>query len=415
MELPDDTGTKRIHAERLDLAERELRYACFRSAELYHVDLRSADLRGADFGSAEIHNSNFSKAKLHGAIFTDAKLKNGTDIGGAKLHRANLSGAKLSGAKLEGAELYGANLSKSKEIGTNKCVLRSTLDDDPVLIHSENDTENTILHGADLRFARLHGANLEGAELHGADLSYARLHGANLEGAELYGANLRNAELYGANLENVKLDGADLRNAKLAGSYGKPESREFVWIFNTSPSFVIPKTEKAVQRSKFIKYLVDRFEEKTGMRDMQIYYWKTKTVMKYEELLKESIKENSQGNFNMKPNEYDNEYWKSHAEWMKNFACQNKYIARSILKRWKSKIPLSDIEPENLRMAKPAIIEVLENMEEPDAKCIGLHALPDGERQELLRSIRSRIDLMSDAPMVEAEIFPMTDRAAKPR
>ena len=371
IEVPDDAGTKRVHAERLDLAERELRYACFRSAELHHVDLRSADLRGADFGSAKIQNSsNLSKAKLHGVNFTDAKL-NGIDISKAKLHSANLSGAELRNANISGAELYGANLSNTQGIGTKGCVPSDDEDTDDEDTDDEDtgsyNKSNTILHGADLRFAKLRGVNLEGAELHGANLSFAKLWGVNLRGAELYGADLRNAKLYGVNLEDVKLDGSDLGNAKLSGSFGAPKSWNFVWMPNAS----------------FLN----------GMEDIRIYR---------EE---ESVT-------NRKLTADDESIWKDRSEWAADFACRDEYNARIVLKRWNSETPLSNIKPKNHCMAISTIVRALnERKEGKKEECFGLHTLPNDEWLEFLSSTRNRMEQLKEE-LIHGQCvgIPKTDR-----
>ena len=463
VELPDkDIETKKIYVNKLDLAERNLRYACFRSAELHHVDLRSADLRGADFGSAEVHSSDFRGAKLHGANFVDMKLKNGTDFGNAELHGTNLSGAELHNADFRGAKLHGANLSNSEEaaaFGTKECVESSKSSKKPSNGLNSEVKSNTILHGADfrfaelhganlagaelhganlegaklhganlagaelhganLRFAKLHGANLAGAELHGANLEGAKLHGANLAGAELHGANLRNAKLHGANLEGVKLDGADLGNAKLAGSFGNPGSWHWVWMLNTSfffpvPDAHVPVSVDLVYADQLIKKLTEELRT-NGIADIQITW---KEDISLDEHLQESIKTGK--NFwafdNTGPNDGDmvfyksydllpygsrpsipkhkhwppsifaddTEYWKTRSEWTIGFACKNEHTARSILKRWMSDTPLSDIRSENLDIARCTIIDALKKKRQESEKreCPGLHAIPDDEWQK---------------------------------
>ena len=435
VELPDkDTETKKIYVNKLDLAERNLRYACFRSAKLHHVDFRSADLRGADFGSAEVHSSDFRGAKLHGANFADMKLKNGTDsdFGRAELHGTNFSGAKLHNANFSGAKLHGANLSNSEEaaaFGTKECVASKN---PPEIIkprtelHLEDileDKSNTKLHGADFRFAELHGADLRNAELHGANLTGAELHGADLRNAELHGADLRNADLYGTNLEGVKLDGADLGNAKLAGSFGNPGSWHWVWMLNTSLSSTILAVPVAhahapvsvdVYADQLIKKLTEELSTR-GMADIQITW---KGDISLEDHLQESIKadknfwtsDNTGSNggdedmiiykhFNLHPYDShlsiperwppsisadDTGYWETRSEWTVGFACKNEHTARSILKRWMSDTPLSDIRAKSLDIARCTIIGALEQKRQESEKqeCPGLHAIPDDEWQK---------------------------------
>ena len=455
IELPDDTGTKKAHAEPLDLAERELRYACFRSAKLHHLDLRSADLRGADFGSAKIYNSNLSKAKLHDANFIDAEL-NGIDISLAKLRSANLSGAELRDADIRGAELYYTNLSDMKGPNTKGCVphegykLRSK---DKI---TEENKGNTKLHGADLRFAKLHGADLKNADLHGADLRYAELHGADLEGAKLHGANLSYAKLYGANLKNVELDGADLGNAKFAGSSGAPKSWKFVWMSDTTTFFPFydPDSPKdhvgkdsfiriSLEKDSFIKKSVDIFRKRIEMEDIKDD-WKEKSVMKYAKLLEDKIKENSWRDSYMMPDSQDmihlvcnwcddfpwrildqsiepfrklsadddKGYWKARSGWVADFACRDEYNARIVLKRWNSETPLSNIKPKNHCMAISTIVRALnERKEGKKEECFGLHTLPNDEWLEFLSSTRNRMEQLKEE-LIHGQCggIPKTDR-----
>ena len=187
-----DSEIRQLATNRLDLVDRTLLYACFRSSKLYGVDFILSDLRGADFGRAHIYYSNFSNAELHGVNFGDTKLYD-VDLAGAKLHYANLRGAELHGVDFGGAELHGANLSGSKlsdsknehVLGMQKCVKPASSRSEPDGGTTTSGSSDTKLHGADLRFAKLHGANLERAELYGADLRNAKLHGANLRNAKL--------------------------------------------------------------------------------------------------------------------------------------------------------------------------------------------------------------------------------------
>ena len=342
VELPDyvfvelrdkDSESKQLSTNRLDLADRTLRYACFRSSTLYGVDFISSDLRGADFGSAYIYHSDFSRAKLHGVNFIDAKL-DGIDLASAKLHYTNLSGAELRGVDFRGAELHGANLSKSKSksksegiLSMRKCVKPAASEDriEPDRKVTYRGTNDTKLHGADFRFAELHDVNLEGAELYGSDLRNAKLRGVNLKNAKLNGADLRNVQLDGADLGGATLDGADLRgadlrNAELAGRSGQPKSQKFV--LRDSLQFISS----------------DRNEE----------------------------------------------FWEEFSKLQSSLACRNKYIAKMILKRWGPDDSLPDMESQNLETRRCIIIRALEKARQDLKKwqCPGLHAVTDDEWYE---------------------------------
>lgn len=68
--------------------------------------------------------------------------------------------------------------------------------------------ENSLLKGANLRYA-----NLQGADLFRANLQDAKLRHANLQGARLTGANLQGADLGYANLQGVRLADAELNES----------------------------------------------------------------------------------------------------------------------------------------------------------------------------------------------------------
>lgn len=418
VESPDSISTgsdnknidaKRLYVNEFNLADRKLRYACFRSAGLYRVDLSSADLRGADFGSAEIHRSDFSRAKLHGVNFVDTILDD-VDFGNAELHRADLSGAALINMDLRGAELHGADLSNMRpenltdtDVSVTKICVPSDLEKedrpDPNSYYMY-DGLVTILHGADLRFvelygadlrnAELHVADLRGAKLHGADLSGAKLHGANLERAELHGANLADAELYGANIEGIELDGAILENTKLAGSSGTPKSWNGVWMSNTSWFFSsAEKADQIIDTSarEFEGVRIDRMNKvkkfRTTWTDHIRINWEYGIPSKkYGTYLAERIRGNmwnsmitilpdlpERNNKNifyrninhdfphyihppyfpewLPSDRVDEKYWRTRSVWTTTFACKNKYTAGSILKRWMSDTPLPGIKPDN--------------------------------------------------------------------
>ena len=391
--------TKKTFARELILKGRTLRFACFRGAWLHYADLESSDLRGADFGSAILDGTNFSNAELHDTNFTDAEL-NDTDWGGVALHRSNLSGAKLRNADLGGAELHGANLSNDQDkdaavSGTEKCVRlgrKSDEQDSDAIVPDADPGNATILHGADLRFARLYGADLRKAELHGADL----------RGAELYGADLRGAELYGANLEGVKLDGVDLGNAKLVGSFGEPESLQFLWMPDTS--FSITLRDRIALIDKIAKHL-----QKAEASKIEIKWNGNISLEKY---LRESIRNNIYPRITegWPPSVEISapEYWRARSKWAADFACKNKYTARSILKRWTSDTPLSGMSldiPDMagiLSMARSVIRNALERARK-NPKCLGLRAVSDDEWQKEWQKIATPASSVSAcAPPVQA-------------
>ena len=396
-----DSEIRQLATNRLDLVDRTLLYACFRSSKLYGVDFILSDLRGADFGRAHIYYSNFSNAELHGVNFGDTKLYD-VDLAGAKLHYANLRGAELHGVDFGGAELHGANLSGQKPsdsknehiLGMQKCVKPAynrsksyaynrsksyaynrsesyaSNRSESYKGHLTPSDSDTKLHGADLRFAKLHGANLERAELYGADLRNAKLHGANLRYAKLNGADLRYAQLYGANLEGATLDGADLMNAELAGSFGRPESQRFVLRGDASQDADI---EDIITKS------TDQFRntvrESSKVREYEIFFRRAMDMGKNGVML-EKIQDPEE----LQRDDADKEFWEEYSKLWSSLACRNKYTARMILKRWGSDDPPHDSE-----IAICIITRELEKARREDREkwqCPGLRAVADDEWYE---------------------------------
>ncbi|MDJ0705733.1 MAG: pentapeptide repeat-containing protein [Leptolyngbyaceae cyanobacterium MO_188.B28] len=77
------------------------------------------------------------------------------------------------------------------------------------------DLQKTNLAGANLGWSDLREANLRGANLYAADLRQANLMEINFGGANLQEANLRGADLQEANLQEANLQGANLHEADL--------------------------------------------------------------------------------------------------------------------------------------------------------------------------------------------------------
>ena len=99
-------------AERLDLANADLRGAIFAGWNLHRVNFDGANLEGANFDGADLSQGSFRRAKLANASFVranlfrtpmnDADLRN-ADFTTAVLYRTNFSGCDLTGAKFDRA------------------------------------------------------------------------------------------------------------------------------------------------------------------------------------------------------------------------------------------------------------------------------------------------------------------------
>lgn len=115
--------------------------------------------------------SNFNKSKS--VINNDNMDKNMNKIflRGANLSGANLSGANLKGINLSGASLIGANLRFA-------CLANSNL--------SFADLQKADLLGADLTYVDMKRTVLRETILNGADIRFARLEEVDFRGAEIH-------------------------------------------------------------------------------------------------------------------------------------------------------------------------------------------------------------------------------------
>ncbi len=103
-----------IKLSRLDLKNRDLRFA----------DLREARMPKADLRGARVDGTRFAAAKMQGLLLscgrpTDPPCANfkGADLFLARLQGADLRSARLQGARLQGARLQGATASSDTNLG----------------------------------------------------------------------------------------------------------------------------------------------------------------------------------------------------------------------------------------------------------------------------------------------------------
>lgn len=85
----------------------------------------------------------------------------------------------------------------------------------PVINLSGANFSETILKGADLRYAKLNGISLARADLQYANIANADLTGVRFDGANLENCDLTNTILTGANFQGANLKGAIFSHAKL--------------------------------------------------------------------------------------------------------------------------------------------------------------------------------------------------------
>ena len=313
------------------------------------IDLVGRNLRFANFQYAQLQGANLEHAQLQGANLEHAQLQ-GADLEHAQLQGADLEFAQLQGADLEFAQLQGANLWFAQLQGA--------------------DLDHAQLQGADLWLAELQGANLENAWLQGADLGYTSLQCADLIEAELQGANLGHARLQGASLigmTQILLDAFDVLPERLLDSWF------LAWAPNVSYDFPADK-------SSYLKTLIT--DEIATVK----LAWRPERSL--EEHLQECIEEDWKPRVTI-PDSSKEPDWNTWAGWTVLFACEDKYTARSSLKRWESDgVALSGLGDKDFDQAQELVLKFSAFMRETktEEECPGLHSIPDDEWKRFIGS-----------------------------
>jgi len=126
------------YGERVNLSNRNLRYANFENCILTRADMHNTQLQGASLiqthlqavklNDAQLQDADMRSAKLQGAWVLNAQLQRvsliGADMSGAYFDESNLSYARMMGADLKNTSFYGSDMQSADMRGvknfTNK-------------------------------------------------------------------------------------------------------------------------------------------------------------------------------------------------------------------------------------------------------------------------------------------------------
>jgi uncharacterized protein YjbI with pentapeptide repeats len=172
------------YGTRIDLANRNLRYADLSRCILTRADMHDSQLQGATLTDTHLQASQLSGIHLQDAILVGANLQE------SKLYKAHLQRAVFYDANMQKVDLRESNLTDAKLRGAE---LQSA------------SMQNAMLTGASFEAANLTKANFFNANLTGAVFNYANLTSVNLTGAVFNDANIT-----GASFNSTNLTGADL-------------------------------------------------------------------------------------------------------------------------------------------------------------------------------------------------------------
>ena len=289
------------YGTRIDLANRNLRYADLRRCILTRADMHESQLQGATLIDTYLQASNLNGIQLQDAILQGANLQK-SELYGAKLQRAvfykanmqkvslkesNLTDAKLRGAKLQSAHLERANLRGASFVNANLT---------KASFNGAKNLTGISFNYADLTGASFNGCDLTDANLAGANLTDASLINTNLTGVNLTGANLTGADLWGTifNKGDKKIPHPSFKGTRM---FGVNISRDKLQDFNLSDNqkrFIIDvnvSKEYLTFHGRRIKYLNKGIEyiNKT-LKAMPNYKSQEENLTQLQEILKASCK-----------------------------------------------------------------------------------------------------------------------------
>ncbi|PHS39855.1 MAG: hypothetical protein COB07_05505 [Sulfurovum sp.] len=161
------------HGTRIDLSNRNLRYAILKGNILTRANLKNTELQASNLTHAHMQAVDLENADL-----TEAELVN------VQFEYAYLGGANLQGANLTGAQMQNIN-TFTKE---NKKV---------------SDFQNTNMQNVNLYNAKLEYTNFKDADLRKANLTKTNLTSAQLKGTSFSEAIITDTLLKDANLTNA--------------------------------------------------------------------------------------------------------------------------------------------------------------------------------------------------------------------
>jgi len=166
------------YGTRIDLTNRNLRYAVLKSSILTRADMEKSWLDAADLRKSHMQATDLTDASFIDAQLTEAKLQS-ADFIRTNLHNANLVRANMNQATFDACNLTGAFLQKAQLKGSKLVSF----------FENTNNLTNTNLKGANLMNADLQGSDLTGASLHNANISGTIFDKADLTAADLSGVH----------------------------------------------------------------------------------------------------------------------------------------------------------------------------------------------------------------------------------
>lgn len=204
----------------VDLAQSDLRGACFSDADLSHADLRASQITRTDFSGADLTATCLS-SETSNRFLEDPHAK--TTQFRTSFAGANLAGATLSGRHFRCADFSNANLQK---INARACLFEQCRFDSTNLAEANFwssafdhiDLSGLIFHHCDFQDVNMRRALFERSQIDSTNFLRAQLERSDWTDSVLTKCKFVEANLANSRLANIRWENCNLRDCDLRGA-----------------------------------------------------------------------------------------------------------------------------------------------------------------------------------------------------
>ncbi|MCK5538605.1 MAG: pentapeptide repeat-containing protein, partial [Bacteroidales bacterium] len=205
------------YGTRIDLTNRNLRYADLKASILTRANMTNSQLDAADLSNSHMQAVDLTNANLMDAVLRESKLQS------AILINTNLQGASFVKANMQKAQLWHSNLS------------------------------NSNLQNAQLQQAKFEKVDLVNTDFRDTNLNNTSFMDCNLTGASLHNANITNAAFNKSDLMAADLSGALFIKVFIEGNWTTPSFKEAkMFGMNISKNLLLDDINLTTSQKKFI-------------------------------------------------------------------------------------------------------------------------------------------------------------------
>ncbi len=237
--MSDDAKEKKLildYGTRIDLANRNLRYADLQKCILTRADMRSSQLQAANLKGSHLQAADLKNAKLQNATLIGAKLQF------ALLEHAQMQGASFAGANMRNVHFTESTLSNATMLGAQ---LQSAQ-------FGGSNAGNVDFRGSKLVGANFYDANLTGTSFHNANITSANFYKAALTAADLSGILFVKGDWTAPSFKETEMFGVNISKEKLQDINLTTKQEQFIFDINVSKEYLTFNARRVKYLDKII-------------------------------------------------------------------------------------------------------------------------------------------------------------------